>query len=141
MSHNLSKPIHSPKAPEPVGAYPHARREGDFLFLSGVGPRKPGTHVIPGTTTDETGNVIDHDIEIQTKAVVDNVKEILEAAGSSLDRVIDVMVFLTNMKQDFSGFNKVYAHFFSEIGATRTTVEVGALPTPIAVEFKVIARA
>lgn len=136
----MSEKINASKAPEPVGAYPHARREGDFLFLSGIGPRKPGTKEIPGVTMDADGNVIDHDIEIQTRSVIENVKAVLEAADSSIDQVIDVLVFLTDMKRDFAGFNKVYAETFAPIGATRTTVEVGALPTPIAVEFKIIAK-
>jgi reactive intermediate/imine deaminase len=132
--------IDSNAAPEPVGAYPHARREGDLLFLSGVGPRKRGSKKIPGVELDEQGNILSYDVEAQTLSVIENVKTILEAAGSSLEKVIDVQVYLTNMKKDFSVFNRVYAEYFKEIQATRTTVEVGALPTPIAVEFKVVAR-
>jgi len=133
--------IRTNKAPEPVGAYPHARREGDFLFLSGIGPRKPGTKVIPGVTFNEKGEVIDHDIQAQTRSVIENVKAVLEASGSSIEKVVDVLAFLTDMKRDFEGYNKVYAETFAPIGATRTTVQVGALPTPIAVEFKIIAKA
>ncbi|MDJ0837552.1 MAG: Rid family hydrolase [Acidobacteriota bacterium] len=132
--------INTAKAPAPVGAYPHARREGDFLFLSGIGPREAGTKEIPGVTLDEDGNVIASDIVAQTQSVIRNVKTILEASGSSIDKVVDVQVFLTNMKRDFAAFNKVYAETFGDIGATRTTVEVLSLPTPIAVEFKVIAK-
>ena len=135
-----SQKINTDTAPAPVGAYPHARREGDFLFLSGIGPRKPGTRDIPGVTMDDQGNVIDHDIEIQTQSVIENIKAVLAASGSSLEDVVDVLAFLTDMKRDFEGYNKVYAEHFTKIGATRTTVQVGALPTPIAVEFKVIAR-
>ncbi|CAM2066234.1 hypothetical protein SCOR_12710 [Sulfidibacter corallicola] len=131
--------IHTDKAPEPVGAYPHARRVGDLLFLSGVGPRKPGTKQIPGVTLDEAGNITAYDVAEQTRSVIENVRIILEASGSSLEEVVDIQVFLTNMKADFKIFNEVYAETFASIGATRTTVEVGALPTPIAVEFKVIA--
>ena len=127
-------------APGPVGAYPHARREGEFLFLSGIGPRQPGSDQIPGVTLDGQGVVIDHDIALQTRSVIENVQRVLEGADASLDQVVDILVFLTDMKRDFQTFNKVYAEYFSEIGPTRTTVEVGALPTPIAVEFKVIAR-
>lgn len=123
--------INTSKAPEPVGAYPHARKVGDLLFLSGVGPRKPGTKVIPG--------VDPHDIVIQTESVIENVRNILQAAGSSFEKIVDVQVFLTNMQRDFQTFNDVYAKHFTNIQATRTTIEVGALPTPIAVEFKVIA--
>lgn len=136
MSENI---IRTSRAPEPVGAYPHARRAGGFLFLSGVGPRKPGTKVIPGVELDADGNVVKYDIEAQTISVIENIKIILEDAGSSFDKIIDVQVFLTNMKYDFKKYNEVYARHFKDIQATRTTVEVGALPTPIAVEFKVIA--
>ncbi len=127
------------KAPEPVGAYPHARKVGNLLFLSGVGPRKPGTKTIPGVTLNDAGEITDYDVAIQTQSVIDNIRIILEASGSSLEQVVDVQVFLTNMKDDFAIFNEVYAKTFAPIGATRTTIEVGALPTPIAVEFKVIA--
>lgn len=132
--------IESSKAPEPVGAYPHARREGDFLFLSGVGPRERGKKEIPGVKLDASGQIQSYDVEVQTRSVIANVKAILEASGSSLEKVVDVQVFLTNMKTDFPIFNKVYAEHFGKIQATRTTIEVGSLPTPIAVEFKVIAR-
>ena len=134
------KRIHAAKAPEPVGAYPHARREGEFLFLSGIGPRKPGTKEIPGITFDELGQVLNYDIEAETRSVIENVAAVLEASGSNLDKVVDVLVFLTDMKRDFASFNKVYAETFAEIGATRTTVQVVALPTPIHVEFKIIAK-
>lgn len=133
--------IHSSKAPEPVGAYPHARRFGDLLFLSGVGPRQPGTKKIPGVELNELGEIVSYDIRIQTESVIQNIRYILEASGSSLEKIIDIQVFLTNMKNDFKNFNEVYAKHFTSIGATRTTIEVGALPTPIAVEFKVIASA
>lgn len=139
-SESAKQVIDASAAPEPVGAYPHARREGDLLFLSGVGPRQRGSKKIPGVELDAAGNVLSYDVETQTRSVIANVKAILEAAGSSLEKVIDVQVFLTNMKKDFPVFNKVYAEHFAKIQATRTTVEVGALPTPIAVEFKVVAR-
>jgi len=133
--------INTKKAPEPVGAYPHARKAGGLLFLSGVGPRKPGTKDIPGVQKDVLGNVVWYDVAAQTESVIENIKIILEASGSSLEKVVDVQVFLTDMKRDFKTFNAVYAKHFSKIQATRTTIEVGALPTPIAVEFKVIAEA
>ena len=132
--------INTGKAPEPVGAYPHARREGDFLFLSGVGPRKKDSKEIPGVTLDAQGNILSYDVVVQTRCVIENIKNILEASGSSLEKIVDVQVFLTNMKKDFPLFNKIYAETFEKIQATRTTIEVGSLPTPIAVEFKVIAR-
>ncbi len=140
-SKKMSEKIMTEGAPEPVGAYPHARIEGDFIFLSGVGPREKGTKVIPGVTLNKDEEIINYDVEIQTESVVNNVRMILESMGKSLNDVIDVQVFLTNMKKDFKTFNKVYAKHFTNIGATRTTIEVGALPTPIAVEFKVIAKA
>jgi 2-aminomuconate deaminase len=133
--------IVSDGAPEPVGAYPHARRAGDFLFLSGIGPRKRGSTEIPGVTLDAAGNVVAHDIEVQTLAVFENVRQVLVAAGAGWDDIIDVQVFLTDMKRDFQAFNRIYADHFREIRPTRTTVEVGSLPTPIAVELKVIAFA
>lgn len=131
--------INSSTAPEPVGAYAHARRVGNLLFLAGIGPRVRGSKEIPGVTLDANGNVIDHDIVVQTKSVIENVKSVLEASGSSIQEVVDVQVFLTDMKRDFKKFNEVYNETFASVQATRTTVEVGALPTPIAVEFKVIA--
>ena len=137
MSHD--KIISTKRAPEPVGAYPHARKVGDLLFLSGVGPRKPGTKEIPGVKLDAEGNILDYDVRIQTESVIENVKIILEDAGSSFEKIVDVQVFLTNMKADFKTYNEVYAKHFTPIQATRTTIQVGALPTPIAVEFKVIA--
>jgi len=131
--------IHSDRAPEPVGAYPHAKRYADLLFISGVGPRRKGDRAIPGVTLDESGRVVDHDIRAQAGACFENVRAILEDAGSSWDRIIDVLVFLTHMQRDFAAFNEVYAEWFGQIRPARTTVEVGALPTPIAVELKVIA--
>jgi 2-aminomuconate deaminase len=128
----------SPKAPKPVGPYPHARIFGDLVFVSGVGPRKLGSDDIPGVTWSETGD-IQHDVAVQTESVIENITYILEEAGSSLKNVIDVQVFLTNMERDFKDFNKVYEKHFAEIGPARTTVEVGSLPTPICVELKVIA--
>ena len=129
----------SRRAPEPVGAFPHARRVGNLLYLSGIGPRKRGTSEIPGVTLDESGNIVDHDIEAQCLAVFENVRVVLEDAGSHWDRIVDVTVFLTDMKQDFAAFNRLYAEHFTSNQPSRTTVEVGALPTPIAVELKVIA--
>jgi 2-aminophenol/2-amino-5-chlorophenol 1,6-dioxygenase alpha subunit len=133
--------IRTDKAPKPVGPYPHARRVGDMLFLSGIGPRKPVTGEIPGLIRDGAGSVIGHDIEIQTRACIENVKTILEEAGSSLEKVVDVAVYLTDMHGDFERFNKIYGEYFGKIQPTRTTVGVDSLPTPIAVELKVIASA
>lgn len=132
--------VMAPGAPAPVGAYPHARKVGDLVFLSGVGPRQPGTDAIPGgPIVDEAGARRDYDAAAQTRATIENVKAILAAAGSSLDKVVDVTVFLVDMARDFQTMNQVYREYFAEVRATRTTVEVGALPTPIAVELKVIA--
>ena len=133
--------IVSENAPSAVGAYPHARRVGDFLFLSGVGPRQPKTNEIPGgPILDDEGNQLDYDIRAQTKACIENVKVILESCGASLDNVVDVTSFLIDMKRDFEGYNEIYAEYFSSIQATRTTLAITALPTPIAVEMKVIAN-
>jgi 2-aminomuconate deaminase len=132
-------PIHSSKAPEPVGLYPHARRVGDLLFLSGVGPRERGTKKIPGVELDEQGNIISYDIEAQCHSVFRNIRYILEDAGSSWDKIVDVTVFLTNMKDDFKTYNRIYAEYFKDNQPCRTTVEINCLPTPIAIELKVIA--
>jgi 2-aminomuconate deaminase len=131
--------VNADNAPEPVGSYPHARRVGNLLFLSGVGPRKKGTSEIPGVTLDAAGNVVSYDIEQQCHAVFQNVRSILEAAGSHWDNLVDVTVFLTDMKGDFSTFNRIYGEYFQKNQPSRTTVEVNALPTPIAIELKCIA--
>ncbi|MEO1055067.1 MAG: Rid family hydrolase [Bacteroidota bacterium] len=138
MSEN-KEVFNSDKAPNPVGLYPHARRVGDILFLSGVGPREKGTKDIPGVELDGQGNIVSYDIEKQCHSVFNNVKLILEASGSSWDKLVDVTVFLTNMKDDFKTYNRVYAQYFSENQPCRTTVEVNSLPTPIAIELKCIA--
>ncbi len=135
----MSETVISQRAPEPVGAYPHARRVGNLLFLSGIGPRKRGTKEIPGVTLDEKGNVVSHDIAAQCRSVFENVRTILEDAGARWENIVDVTVFLTNMKADFPTFNKLYAEHFTTNQPARTTVEVTALPTPIAIELKVIA--
>ena len=133
------KTVVSSRAPEAVGAFPHARRVGNLLFLSGMGPRKRGTKEIPGVTFGPDREVVAHDIEAQCRSVFDNVRTVLEDAGSSWDRIVDVTVFLTDMKGDFPTFHRIYAEYFADNQPSRTTVEVGALPTPIAVELKVIA--
>lgn len=130
----------SDRAPLPVGLYPHARKVGNLLFLSGVGPRKKDSKTIPGVKLDDKGDIISYDIEAQCKSVFENVRIILEDCGSSWDKLVDVQVFLTNMKDDFSTFNKVYAEYFKDIQPCRTTVEVNALPTPIAIELKCVAE-
>jgi 2-aminomuconate deaminase len=138
----MNKNFESPRAPEPVGAFPHAKHVGEFLFLSGIGPRVRGTKEIPGVKLDSTGNVISYEIETQCRAVFENVRLVLEDAGASWNDIVDVTVFLTNMKKDFPTYNRLYAQYFSGDGKpnpTRTTIEVGALPTPIAIELKVIA--
>jgi 2-aminomuconate deaminase len=131
--------VNTDEAPKPVGAYPHARKVGDMLFLSGVGPRQPGTNAIPGGPIhDEDGEPLDYDIRAQTHAVVNNVKRIVEEAGARMDQVVDVTTFLVDMKRDFQGYNEVWAETLGKIGPTRTTLAIDALPTPIAVEMKVI---
>lgn len=131
----------STQAPEPVGPYPHARKVGNLLFLSGVGPRKRGSKEIPGVTLDENKSIVAYDIETQCHSVFQNVRYILEASGSRWENLVDVTVYLTNMKVDFPAFNKIYAEYFPdpETQPCRTTVEVNALPTPIAVELKCVA--
>jgi 2-aminomuconate deaminase len=132
----------SNRAPEPVGAYPHARRVGNLLFLSGVGPRKRGTTEIPGVTLAPDGSIAAADIEAQAISVFENIKAILEDAGSSWDNIVDVLVFLTHMERDFKVYNRVYAEWFAGEGKpnpTRTTIEINCLPTPIAIELKVVA--
>ena len=135
----MNEKIESSSAPEPVGLYPHARRVGDLLFLSGVGPRKRGTKEIPGVSLDEVGKVESYDIEVQCRSVFENVRTIVTESGSSWQQIVDVTVFLTNMDDDFATYNKIYAEYFADNQPCRTTVEVNALPTPIAIELKCIA--
>ncbi len=129
----------STRAPHPVGAYPHARRVGNLLFLSGIGPRRAGTNEIPGLELDPDGNVVARDIEAECRSVFDNVRAVLEDAGSSWDHIVDVTVFLTHMREDFGTYNQVYEEYFGQVRPCRTTVEVLSLPTPISIELKVIA--
>lgn len=136
MSSEITK---TEKAPKPVGAYPHARKVGNLLFLSGVGPREASTDKIPGVKLDENGNVTSYDIEAQCHSVFKNIKTILEEAGSSWDKLVDVTVFLTNMKDDFKTYNRIYAEYFKENQPCRTTIEINCLPTSIAIELKCIA--
>jgi 2-aminomuconate deaminase len=131
--------IYSNDAPDPVGLYPHARKVGNLLFLSGVGPRKKGSKEIPGVTLDEKGSIVSYDIELQCHSVFQNVRLILETAGAKWEDLVDVTVYLTNMKADFAAFNKLYAEYFQTNQPCRTTVEVNALPTPIAIELKCVA--
>jgi 2-aminomuconate deaminase len=138
----MNETFESSRAPEPVGAFPHAKRIGDFLFLSGIGPRVRNSKEIPGVTLDTAGNIAGYDIETQCRAVFENVRLVLEDAGATWNDIADVTVFLTNMKKDFPVYNRLYAEYFAGEGKpnpTRTTVEVTALPTPIAIELKVIA--
>ena len=138
----MSESFQSSRAPEPVGAFPHAKRVGNLFFLSGIGPRVRGSNKIPGVTFDVSGNIVGYDIETQCRAVFENVRLVLEDSGASWKDIVDVTVFLTNMTSDFPVYNKLYAEYFAGEGKpnpTRTTVEVTALPTPIAIELKVIA--
>lgn len=138
MSEN-SQALDSSRAPEPVGLYPHARRVGNLLFLSGVGPRERGTKKIPGVELDAQGNITSYDIEAQCHSVFRNVRAILEDAGSRWENLVDVTVYLTNMKRDFPIYNRLWAEYFRENPPCRTTLEIGALPTPIAIELKCVA--
>jgi len=142
----MSDSISTSSAPKPVGSYPHARRVGNLLFLSGVGPRVAGSgngdSQVPGLELSDKGEVLDFDFKAQVHAVFANVKAILEASGSSWEELIDIQVFLVNMSRDFSDFNQIYSEYFSDLGERRpcrTTVEVNCLPTPIAIELKCIA--
>ena len=139
MENPPSNHIHASNAPEPVGLYPHARKVGNLLFLSGVGPRERGVKQIPGVTLDAAGNIESYDIEAQCHSVFKNVRAILKEAGSAWENLVDVTVFLTNMKADFETYNRLYAQYFKDCQPCRTTVEVNALPTPIAIELKCIA--
>lgn len=134
-----NKKIIAKNAPKPVGLYPHARKVGNLIFLSGIGPREPKTNNIPGLVLGKNGKIKSYDIEAQCHAVFSNIKNILEASGSDWNKIVDVTVYLTNMKDDFNKFNKIYAEYFKTNQPTRTTVEVNCLPTPIAIELKCIA--
>jgi len=135
----MSERIVTNKAAVPLGVYPHAKRVGNLLFLSGIGSRSPIDNTIPGLRLDERGNKVGHDIEAECHACFANVREILLASGSTWDKIIDVTVFLTDMQNDFPIFNKIYTDYFQSVQPTRTTVEVRSLPTPISIELKVIA--
>jgi 2-aminomuconate deaminase len=139
----MSDKINADKAPKPVGSYPHARRVGNLLFLSGVGPRTAGSDAndsgVPGLKLDHNGNFLEFDFEAQCRSVFDNVRAVLEASGSTWNNLVDVTVFLVNMKRDFATYNRIYAEYFKEAQPCRTTVEINSLPTPIAIELKCIA--
>lgn len=135
----MSEAVESRKAPEPVGLYPHARKVGNLLFLSGVGPRVRGSKEIPGVRMDVHGQVIDYDIEAQCHSVFQNVKSVLEDSGCAWTDLVDVTVYLTNMKRDFPTYNRLWAEYFKENPPCRTTLEINALPTPIAIELKCVA--
>jgi len=131
--------IKSQRAPEPVGLYPHAKKVGNFIFLSGIGPRKYDSKDIPGVTTDKQGNIIEYDIAKQCYSVFSNIKLVLQSSGAKWENLIDITVFLTNMKKDFKTYNNIYAEYFKTVQPCRTTVEIKSLPTPIAIELKCIA--
>lgn len=135
----MSEVVRTDAAPAPVGAYPHARRVGGLLFLSGVGPREPGTNQIPGNIYDAAGQLVGYDIEQQCRQVFANVRAVLEASGARWEDLVDVTVFLTDMARDFSTYNRLYAEYFRGVDACRTTLGITALPTPIAIELKCIA--
>ena len=135
----MNDSIQSHDAPQPVGAYPHARRVGSLLFLSGIGPREPGTNRIPGARFDDQGRLLEYDMAAQCHSVFRNVRTVLEAAGANWNDLVDVTVFLTDMERDFRTMNAIYAEYFTESLPCRTTIGVVALPTPIAIELKCIA--
>ena len=138
-NYKMSDTINTDQAAKPLGAYPHAKRVGNLLFLSGIGSRSAKDNSIPGLELDAEGNIVKYDIAAECHQVFANVKAVLEASGSSWDKIVDVTVFLTNMKKDFPVYNKIYGEYFTSVQACRTTVEVKNLPTPIAIELKVIA--
>ncbi|MBS1742482.1 MAG: RidA family protein [Bacteroidetes bacterium] len=135
----MSNIVNTETAAKPLGAYPHARKVGNLLFLSGIGSRNATDNTIPGLKLDANGNIVSYDVEAECRSVFANVKAVLEASGSSWDKIVDVTVFLTNMKKDFPVYNKIYGEYFKDVNACRTTVEVKSLPTPICIELKVIA--
>ena len=135
----MEQKISTDKAPAPVGLYPHARRVGNLLFLSGIGPREAGSNAIPGNEYDVSGNLMKYSIEAQCHSVFKNVRTVLEESGSNWNKLVDVIVFLTNMKDDFATYNRIYAEYFADNQPCRTTVEIKSLPTPIAIELKCIA--
>lgn len=137
MSNNIK--IESSKAPEPVGLYPHARKVGDFIYYSGIGPRERGAKKIPGVELDENGNITSYDIATQCRSVFNNLKLVVEDSGADWKNVIDVTIFLTNMKSDFKTYNEIYAEYFKDNQPCRTTIEIKSLPTPIGIEVKAIA--
>ena len=135
----MSDGIRIDAAPKPVGAYPHAQRVGNLLFLSGVGPRDPATNAIRGNVYKADGTLATYDIAAQCRQVFANVRAVLEAAGARWEDLVDVTVFLTDMKRDFAAYNQVYAEYFTAAQPCRTTLGIAALPTPIAIELKCIA--
>ena len=135
----MSHVVRTDQAPAPVGAYPHARRVGDLLFLSGVGPRTPGSNIMTSNVHDDAGKLVSYDIEAQCRQVFANVRAVLEASGARWEDLVDVTVFLTDMARDFPAYNKLYAEYFAGVDACRTTLGITALPTPIAIELKCIA--
>ena len=135
----MSEIIHAAQAPAPVGAYPHARRVGNLLFLSGIGPRRPGSNLIPGNVLDDNGLLVEYDIEQQCHSVFANVRAVLESCGARWEDLVDVTVYLTDMDRDFKTYNRIYSEYFTEAQPCRTTLGISALPTPIAIELKCIA--
>lgn len=135
----MSDVIVSPRAPEALGPYPNARRVGNLLFISGMGPRRRGEKSVAGVELDAQGRVARYDIESQCRAVFDNVRVVLEDAGSSWERLVDVTVFLTDLERDWTTYNRIYAEYFGKVQPCRTTVGVARLPGPIAIELKCIA--
>lgn len=135
----MNRSIHADSAPRPVGAYPHARRVGDLLFLSGIGPRMPGSDAIPGNEYDDHGRLVRYDIEAQCHQVFANVRRVLEAAGAHWEDLVDVTVYLTDLTRDFEAYNRIWAEHFTTAQPCRTTLGISALPTPIAIELKCIA--
>ena len=137
----MSDVIRASAAPKPVGQYPHARRVGELLFLSGIGPRDPASNAIVGNVHDVDGRLISYDIDAQTRSVFANVRTVLEASGARWEDLVDVTVYLTDMTRDFKAYNAVWAEYFPDIDTApcRTTLGITELPTQIAIELKCVA--
>lgn len=137
----MSTSISTAAAPAAVGAYPHARRVGPLLFLSGIGPRDPATNAVPGNVHAADGSLAAHDVKAQARAVFANVRSVLEASGARWEDLVDVTVYLTDMAADFTDYNGVWAEYFPDPASApcRTTLGIHSLPTPIAIELKCVA--
>jgi 2-aminomuconate deaminase len=134
----MNQSIDSTKAPKAVGHYPHARRVGNLLFLSGIGPRHALDNSIPGNEYHVDGRLKKYDIAAQCHSVFANVRAVLQASGADYSNLVDVTVYLTDIASDFKTYNQIWAEYFPDaaLAPCRTTLGITALPTPIAIELK-----